>query len=102
MKNTLEITKGKFQVEENKSYFEVRNASDLGKNNYCTLSVMTYDKHIDPKHLTDEAKSNANLVCEAFNVANETGMTPIMLRDRLREAEKYINEMEGNLKQAGV
>ena len=64
-------------------------------------------------HSAIEATANANLICEAFNVANQTSKSPKMLLeenkslkqsnkelvDSLEKAEKYINKMEGIFKQ---
>ena len=38
----------------------------------------------------EEANANAALYAEAHNVANETGMAPRELLDKLREAERWI------------
>lgn len=39
----------------------------------------------------DEAKANASLICEAFNVANETGKTPRQLAEI---NEKYLKALK--------
>ena len=38
-------------------------------------------------------KANANLIAEAFNVANETGMTPKELQERIKELEYVLDKL---------
>ncbi len=42
----------------------------------------------------EEALANAQLICEAFNVTNETNLTPLELKEqneKMREALEYCN-----------
>lgn len=37
-----------------------------------------------------EAKSNASLIVEAFNVANETGLSPQVMKERIKKLEHAL------------
>jgi hypothetical protein len=38
----------------------------------------------------EENKANAELICEAFNVAQETGLSPIQMKERIKELEDLL------------
>ena len=42
--------------------------------------------------LHPNAEADAHLICEAFNVANQTGMTPATLQAELEKAKELIKE----------
>src|SRR5690606_20752746 len=71
-----EITKGKAFVVEYAGIFDIQST-----NYYEETSLLDTDCHI-------EAEANAELFKEAFNVANETGLSPIQLNERIKELEK--------------
>lgn len=41
-----------------------------------------------------EAEANAELICEAFNVANQTGLSPMQMKGKLDELRRVVNELE--------
>lgn len=45
-------------------------------------------------HGPECAEANADLICEAFNVATETGMTPSDLQKRIKELEDALAKYE--------
>lgn len=87
----LKITKGKFTV------------SDQGDNGLFILPVpnigaiaRVYTENYAIDNI-DQAKANASLITEAFNVANETGLTPrellngiLLLREAINVAQSLI------------
>ncbi len=44
--------------------------------------------------LHPNAEADAHLICEAFNVTNQTGMTPATLQSELEKAKELIKESE--------
>lgn len=40
--------------------------------------------------LSPQVERNKTIICEAFNVATETGMTPLQLQSRIKELEDLV------------
>src|SRR5690606_11764409 len=76
-----EITKGKAFVVEYAGIFDIQST-----NYYEETSLLDTDCHI-------EAEANAELFKEAFNVANETGLSPIQLNERIKELEGLLQRI---------
>lgn len=53
-------------------------------------------KIADIPYIDGEAEANASLIAEAFNVTNESGLTPRQLMEKVKSLEaiisKYINK----------
>jgi len=82
MENKELITKGKeFHVVEYAGNFQLQRSP-------------FYEDYIDLFDSDDVgydvAKANASLICEAFNVFNETNLTPLEMKERIEELEKMI------------
>jgi hypothetical protein len=76
-----------------KGEWKAKRLRDNGGAPYATL----YEAHIDlgvcmvwAPEGNEEQEANAELIAEAGTVANETGMTPRELVDKLREAVKLV------------
>lgn len=89
---TTEHTKGKAVVanyNDKEECFEVNVGNDFF---VCKTTFNEAHK--------EEAKANAELIAEAFNVSNETGKTPRMLADEnlklIQALEGVLNNINGN------
>jgi hypothetical protein len=82
---TKDITKGKCHIvhgnnENGNGVFSI----DIDGWNICSVwYVSSNDKEF-------ETRENANLICEAFNVANETGLSPKQMNERIKEFEGLL------------
>lgn len=74
----LNITKGEVTAVQN----EVVSANGM---------VIAKSRHMYGMS-SEKAAANAALIAESFNVANETGLTPRELWDRLSAANKLLRE----------
>ena len=76
----------------NISLQEIKNVKGVG---YSIIDDQTdrYMVHILGIKDNEVCKSNANLVFEAFNVANETGFTPRQLLEQRNELLEFAIEM---------
>lgn len=95
MKNEFKGSKGKFVVEYNGAWYAVKEArEDVQKyrRNICSV----HNDEIINGISKSEQIANANLIAEAFNVVNETGMTPLQLVEKNKELwsvmKKYFNQ----------
>lgn len=79
------MTIGSFSVVKAYRYFQV--VSDRG--------VLVADcDYLDKKYPCPTPiaiRFNAELICEAFNIANQTGMTPTTLHAELEKAKEFIS-----------
>lgn len=73
----MKFTKGRFAVVKLKDGYAVKKEKFLGH----AISDRIAELH---KYESD-MEGNANLICEAFNVATETGKTPQRLADENKE-----------------
>lgn len=46
----------------------------------------------DDNDNSTQEKANALLICDAFNVANQTGLTPSQLQSDLEKAKEFLSE----------
>ena len=88
---TLKITPGKATLFIGNRVLEIQ-----GEDGKPIVGWMGFDAS---DRGTRQNRANATLFCEAFNVANETGLTPRQLLEQrnelLREIESVIVTMEG-------
>lgn len=78
----MKHTKVDCTVQKNNHFFEVK--TDPNCNVRVMVSVFLHegDDRIKDISLSNENKANAELISEAFNVANECGFTPRELLDQ--------------------
>lgn len=106
MKNELGITKGECSILETNEADEW-----VDVNSVKGIFARTFYGELEPIITKKEAELNANLISEAFNVANETGKTPRQLADdnkvlleTLRKftilSEEHYSDIKGLIKNA--
>ena len=95
MKN-LKHTKGECIAYKNSAFYEVNIRSAV--NPTMTVNVFLTDMggDVDLCH-SGENKANADLIAEAFNVANETGYTPSQLADQKAELLEALEHCRNGL-----
>ena len=88
-----------------KGEWKAKRLRDNGGAPYATL----YEAHIDlgvcmvwAPEGNEEQEANAELICEAGTVANETGMTPRELVTKLREAKELMQAALKEYNEPGV
>ena len=81
----MDITKGEYVIKDvsNPLY------NKIIKTNKYFIACIFSDGFQEPSKI--EADANADLICEAFNVANETGFSPRQLAERNK---KLLEAME--------
>ena len=84
-------TKGKFSSDEQK-----------GKPGHCFAAQVWQENgvsllHIEPTSNYDEANANAELIADALNTANKTGLTPSELLEQREELIYTLKELIGSL-----
>jgi hypothetical protein len=93
----MEHTKGKFYYEKNQnittncfSFF-----TDKDKNNYEAKNYIGLFTSFAPYRDKTEKEMIANLelIADAFNIANESGLTPSQLWEKVKELESEIQSM---------
>ena len=90
MENTGKHTKGKWKLIGNKVVKE-----DNNYNGIALVLVQKNYKDITFEPIPDvEAEANAQIIVEAGNVMNETGLTPRQLLEERNEMLDFINEFK--------
>jgi len=98
MKNEFKGTKGVVNLVT-----EHHNSKVFIETGYVTVAVLQFG---DYKHTANENETTANaeLICEAFNVVNETGKTPRQLADinkelltAIQKVKDYVSENKLNV-----
>ena len=90
--NTDNITKGEAKV------FNI----ELSDYSMCGVGVLKEPAichmHYEGIKIPEYVKSNAELICEAFNVAQETGLSPIQMKERIKELEDALQIARSTIK----
>ncbi len=84
---TKDITKAKPLIWKYTSNFAI----DFGNIRNCI--IIPYAE----KSEEIEAEANAELICEAFKVANETGLSPKQMQERIKDLEEQNKYLEQEL-----
>lgn len=86
-------TRGEFELSNNGCYFDVkcRNDERIFSANVFLYRIGKRGEVISIS-TSSENKSNAKLIADAFNVANETGMTPRELQASHKELVEALKE----------
>lgn len=71
----------------------VRIVTDWGCEQHIPIA-MVYHR---PTQYGHEMRANARLIAEAFNVAEETGMTPVQLRDKVGQLKAMVESLRMHL-----
>jgi len=79
MENKELITKGKVLQDKNGVYNEL--------NDCLAIAVSWYIRD------NSQAVANASLICEAFNVFNETNLTPLEMKERIEELKEVLQKV---------
>jgi hypothetical protein len=83
-----DITKGKTEIIELQHKYKIGKRFSIEIDGIPTIEVKTAIGF----HSDEEVKANAELICEAFNVANETGLSPRQMKERIKELEELLTE----------
>lgn len=91
---TENITKGKCVLS--KSLIQTNKYTITGKYNSGTKSfkILTIEDYTDNP---TEADANAELIAEAFNIANETGKSPRTLADENKELLEALTKLYSSI-----
>jgi hypothetical protein len=81
-----DITKGKTEIIELQHKYKIGKRFSIEIDGIPTIEVKTAIGF----HSDEEVKANAELICEAFNVANETGLSPRQMQERIKELEESL------------
>jgi hypothetical protein len=84
-----DITKGKTEIIELQHKYKIGKRFSIEIDGIPTIEVKTAIGF----HSDEEVKANAELICEAFNVANETGLSPRQMQERIKELELQAKKL---------
>lgn len=95
-------TKEEFKGTKGKSTFHSYGKGNSGRYRFAIQVGGTTVCRIlrDDNDCSDQEHANVKLICEAFNVVNETGLTPSQLQSDLAKQKQVNSELLEALKQS--